>query len=60
MKALFKPFHTTKSNGNGLGLFIVRNIVREYNGKIEVNSSRGMGTTITILLPVDGRSDENA
>lgn len=60
MKALFKPFHTNKSNGNGLGLFIVRNIVREYNGKIEFNSNRGMGTTVSILLPVDGRRDDNA
>lgn len=60
MKAIFKPFHTTKSNGNGLGLFIVRNIVREYNGRIEVSSSEGVGTTVSILLPVDGRKYENA
>lgn len=60
MKTLFKPFHTTKSSGNGLGLFIVRSIVREYNGRIEVNSIKGVGTTVSILLPVEGGREENA
>lgn len=60
MKTIFKPFHTTKCNGNGLGLFIVRNIVREHNGRITVTSTEGVGTTVSILLPADGRKDENA
>lgn len=60
MKTIFKPFHTTKCNGNGLGLFIVRNIVREHNGRIAVTSKEGVGTTVSILLPPDGRKDENA
>lgn len=60
LKTIFKPLHTTKSNGNGLGLFIVRNIVREHNGRIEVSSRKSAGTTVSILLPVDGRKYENA
>lgn len=60
LRRIFKPFHTTKGNGNGLGLFIVRNIVREHNGRIEVNSRKCAGTTVSLLLPVDGRKYENA
>jgi two-component system, NtrC family, sensor histidine kinase HydH len=49
---LFRPFHTTKTNGHGLGLAISRKIVAAHGGAIEVQSEPGRGTKFTIRLPV--------
>ena len=51
---VFNPFFTTKSTeeGTGLGLSIVYGIVKEINGKINVNSKPGESTTFHIRLPV--------
>lgn len=49
---LFRPFVTTKPQGSGLGLAIVRKIVDAHEGRIEVATWPGAGTTFTILLPV--------
>jgi signal transduction histidine kinase len=48
---LFRPFHTTKPNGNGLGLPTVRKIVAAHGGTIDVQSEPGRGTKFTIRLP---------
>ena len=53
---IFEPYFTTKSGGNGLGLLIVRRIVRAHGGEVILESSPGRGLTVTILLPrVDQR-----
>ena len=49
---LFTPFHTTKSEGTGLGLYVVRQIVEAHEGRVEVMSQLERGTTFTIVLPL--------
>jgi two-component system, NtrC family, sensor histidine kinase HydH len=51
MAKLFRPFHTTKPDGNGLGLATTRKIVVAHGGTIEVQSTPGRGTKFTIALP---------
>lgn len=48
---VFEPYHTTKASGTGLGLLIVRRIVREHGGELALESSEGKGLTLTIRLP---------
>ena len=48
---VFEPYFTTKAAGTGLGLLIVRRIVREHGGELSIESSEGKGLTLTIRLP---------
>lgn len=48
---LFEPFFTTKAQGSGLGLYISYGIITSHNGKMQVTSQLGKGTTFSILLP---------
>ena len=52
---IFEPFYTTRSSGTGLGLAVVRAVVLNHSGEINVKSKLGSGTTFTINLPVDAR-----
>lgn len=48
---IFDPYFTTKSKGTGLGLAIVEKIIEAHGGRIDVDSSEGKGTTISLVVP---------
>ena len=50
-QSLFQPFQTTKSDGLGIGLFHTKMLVEAHQGRIEVESEEGVGTTFRVLLP---------
>jgi PAS domain S-box-containing protein len=52
---IFEPYFTTKATGSGLGLLIVRRIVRDHGGEMEMQSEVGRGTTVRVLLPLKER-----
>ncbi len=49
---IFRPFYTTKGNGTGLGLSMVRRTVEDHHGRMEVISEVGKGTTFVVILPL--------
>ncbi len=51
-KRIFEPFMTYgKKHGTGLGMAIVKKVIDDHGGRIEIDSEMGKGTTIRILLP---------
>jgi signal transduction histidine kinase len=51
---MFDSFFTTKGRGTGLGLVVVRQIVREHDGEIEAASVPGAGTSVRLTFPAVG------
>jgi signal transduction histidine kinase len=49
---IFEPYFSTKATGTGLGLTIAKRNVELNGGTISVTSARGVGTTVTIALPL--------
>jgi signal transduction histidine kinase len=54
---VFEPFFTTKPQGSGLGLAIVRKIVDAHDGRLDLQTIQGKGTTIRVTLPVTASDD---
>jgi len=52
LEQMFQPFHGSFRKGTGLGLAIAHRIVTDYNGRIDVSSTVGEGTTFTVHLPL--------
>lgn len=57
---IFEPFFTTKKagDGTGLGLAITAQIMEQHDGRIEVSSIVGEGTTFTLMLPIQSSAHE--
>jgi hypothetical protein len=53
---IFRPFYTTKGDGTGLGLSLARRIVEDHQGRIDVTSTVGKGTTFAVVLPLQRTS----
>ena len=58
MGHLFEPFHSTKPDGYGLGLFAAKHILEMHQGSVEIESVEGEGTCVTVWLPAAPDSDE--
>jgi two-component system, NtrC family, sensor kinase len=56
LSRILDPFFTTKEKGTGLGLSVVYGIIERHNGKLDIRSRVGEGTTVVIQLPVSAGS----
>jgi two-component system, NtrC family, sensor kinase len=52
LSKVVEPFFTTKPDGNGLGLSICRSIIWQMHGKLDIRSTPGVGTRVTVTLPL--------
>ncbi|PWW08543.1 two-component system sporulation sensor kinase A [Paenibacillus cellulosilyticus] len=55
---LTEPFYTTKEKGNGLGLMMTASIVERHGGTIHFDSVVGVGTTVSVTLPIKQQKQE--
>ncbi|MEI9999504.1 MAG: ATP-binding protein [Verrucomicrobiota bacterium] len=51
MAHIFEPFFSTKKQGTGLGLAMVRGILAQHAGTVEIRSTVGMGTSVSLIWP---------
>ncbi|MFF0830711.1 ATP-binding protein [Brevibacillus sp. NPDC003359] len=51
-KHLFEPFYITKEKGTGIGLSVCKKLIEEMGGKIDIQSTVGVGTRVEILFAV--------
>ena len=51
LEKIFRLYYTTKAGGSGIGLAMVYRIVQMHDGRVDVESTVGKGTTVTVTLP---------
>lgn len=54
---VFDPFFTTRSDGSGLGLCLVHNILRCHGGSVWIDSEEGKGTRVRLRIPIMGQEN---
>ncbi|WP_286885100.1 transporter substrate-binding domain-containing protein [Aneurinibacillus sp. UBA3580] len=59
MKRIFEPFYSSKHNGVGLGLPLSYKLLRENKGDIRITSHPGLGTKVTVFLPLHKPEEES-
>lgn len=59
IEQVFEPFYTTKSNGTGLGLAVVKGVAQSHQGKVQVKNLADGGACFTLCLPVHGVAQGN-
>jgi signal transduction histidine kinase/CheY-like chemotaxis protein len=60
MARIFEPFFSTKKQGTGLGLAMVRGILTQHSGTVEIRSTVGMGTSVSLVWPRGDYQSESA
>ena len=58
LRRIFEPFFTTKEEGIGLGLSIVKRMIDDHKGSIEVRNNHPKGTVFTVSLPINAGKGE--
>jgi len=59
VEKVFEPLYSTKTFGVGLGMSIVKQIIEQHGGSVNIESSPGEGTSVTLGLPVGEREHAN-
>jgi nitrogen fixation/metabolism regulation signal transduction histidine kinase len=52
LSRIFDPFFTTKTGGLGLGLALTKRVMEEHKGKLDIKSTEGVGTIVSLYLPM--------
>lgn len=55
---IFEPFYTSRAQGTGLGLAVVRAVIEAHEGSVALESSPGQGSTFILKLPLTNREEQ--
>ena len=60
MARVFEPLYSTKTFGVGLGMPLVRQVMEQHGGGVEITNEEGRGTEVVLWLPLERTADETA